>query len=370
MKPDGAALPLNKIWSSWTKPKVFPRKDQSKLTSTKYKVALSAWAALLFLICFGLGYPTLNRYDPTSIPGLSDSLQYYRLVQSGPAAAAGHWKYRVLVPYLAKPIYWMVRGRLGSWNPTAFALLIINSIFCAATAFLVSILVYGMSRKSTMAVLAAFAYLLNFAVSNYQLSALVDSADAFFFALLTWALLRNQWMLLPPIALLAALSKETFVPIATVFALTWLLLEPADKKKKFLAVIAMAVVGLSTVSVLHSAIDHNLVFPWNVLSQEHAAGSVATSVFHVVAGWNLWMTIIWLPFVFLAARYIPKQWYWAALAAALTTLVLFVYNDPGPDPTRPFLSAGNIGRPIFNVAGPLFAASFAFAVEAFRHNEA
>jgi hypothetical protein len=338
------------------------------LTSTKNKVALSAWAALLFLICFGLGYPTLNRYDPTSIPGLSDSVQYYRLVQSGPAAASGHWKYRVLVPFLAKPIYWMVRGRLGSWDPAAFSLLMVNSIFCAATAFLVSILVYGMSRKSTMAVVAAFGYLLNFTVSNYQLSALVDSADAFFFALLTWALLRNKWMFLPPIALVAALSKETFIPIGTVFALSWLLLDPAARKKKTLAVIAMAIVGLSTVSVLHSVIDHDLVFPWNVLSHEHASGSVATSLLHVAVGWNLWITIIWLPFVFLAPKQIPKQWRWAVLGAAVITLALFVYNDPGPDPTQPFLSAGNIGRPIFNVAGPLFAASFAFAVECFQEN--
>ena len=338
------------------------------MTSTNNKIALSAWATLLFLICFGLGYPTLNRYGPTSIPGLSDSLQYYRLVQSGPAVATGHWKYRVLVPFLAKPIYWTVRGKLGSWDPTAFALLIVNSIFCAATAFLVSVLVFGMSRKSTMAAVAAFAYLLNFTVSNYQLSALVDSADAFFFALLTWALLRNKWTLLPPIALLAALSKETFIPIGTLFALTWLFLDSVAWKRKILAVIAMAVVGLSTVSVLHSVIDHSLVFPWNVLSHEHAEGSAAISTFHVVASWNLWITIIWLPFVFLAAKYIPKQWRWAALAAALTTLILFVYNDPGPDLSRPLLSAGNIGRPIFNVVGPLFAASFAFAVEAFQGN--
>jgi len=345
---------------------LFPRKVRPTLTSVKNEIALSAWATLLFLICFGLGYPTLNRYDPTSIRGLSDSLQYYRLIQSGPAAASGHWKYRVLVPFLAKPIYWIVRGRLGSWDPRAFSLLIVNAIFCATTAFLVSILVYGMFRKSTMAVVAAFAYLLNFTVSNYQLSSLVDSADAFFFALLTWALLRDKWMLLPAIALLAALSKETFIPIGTVFAFTWLLFDSAARKKKIIALIAMTIVGLSTVSALHSVIDHNLVFPWNVLSHEHATGSVATSVFHVVAAWNLWITIIWLPFVFLATKYIPRQWRWAALAAAVMTLVLFVYNDPGPDPTRPFLSAGNIGRPIFNVVGPLFAASFAFVAEDFQ----
>jgi hypothetical protein len=92
-------------------------------------------------------------------------------------------------------------------------------------------------------------------------------------------------------------------------------------------------------------------------------GSVATSLLHVPAGWNLWLTIIWLPFVFVAASHIPKPWRWAALAAAMTTVVLFVYNDPGPDPTRPLLSAGNVARPLFDAVGPLFAVSFAFAVE-------
>jgi hypothetical protein len=337
--------------------------------SVRKTVALSAWGTLLFLICFGLGYPTLNRYDPTSVHGLLDSLQYYRLIQYGPEAATGHWKYRVLVPFLAKPIYWISRGHLGSWNPVAFALLIVNSIFCAASAFLVSALVHGISRKSTMAVVAAFAYLLNFTVSNYQLSALVDSADAFFFVWLTWALLRGKWTLLPPIALLAALSKETFIPIGTLFALTWALSEPpVERKKKILAVIAMAILGLSAVSALHSVIDHTLVFPWNVLSHEHAVGRVAITLLHLAAGWNLWMTIIWLPFVFRAAKHTAKEWRWAALAAAMTTVALSVYNDPGPDLTRPWLSAGNVARPLFDVLGPLFAVSFAFAVEAFQES--
>jgi len=348
----------------------FLLKGLVEVDDLRRSAALSAWGALLLLICFGLGYPTLNRYDPTSIQGLSDSLQYYRLVQYGPEVATGHWKYRVLVPFLAKPIYWIARGRLGSWNPIAFALLVVNSIFCAASAFLVSTLVHGMSRKSTMAVAAAFAYLLNFTVSNYQLSALVDSADAFFFALLTWALLRGKWMLLPLIALLAALSKETFIPIGTVFALTWLLSEqPEEGRKKLLAVIVMAVLGLSAVSVLHSVIDHAVVFPWNVLSHEHGGGSLADSLLRLAASWNLWLTIVWLPFVVLAAKYIPQPWRWAALAASVTTIALFVWNDAGPDPTRPILSASNVARPLFGVVGPLFAASFAFAVEAFQEKE-
>jgi hypothetical protein len=334
--------------------------------NAKTAIALSAWGALLLLICFGLGYPTLNRYDPTSIRGLSDSLQYYRLVQYGPEVAAGHWRYRVLVPFLAKPVYWLCRGRLATWDPVAFSLLIVNSIFCAASAFLVAVLAHGISRKLTVAALAAFAYLLNFTVSNYQLSALVDSADALFFVLLTWALLRGKWALLPPIALIAAFSKETFIPIGTVFALTWLLLEsPGNRRIKILAVVVMAVLGLSAVSALHSVIDHTLVLPWNMASNERGSGSLADSLLRVPAGWNLWLTIIWLPFVFLAAKYIPKEWRWAVLAAAVATVALFVFNDVA-DTTRPILSGGNVARPLFDVVGAVFAVSFALAVEDFQ----
>ena len=41
---------------------------------------------MFFAICFGLGYPTLNRYDTSQIRGTSDSLQYFRLVVEGPSA--------------------------------------------------------------------------------------------------------------------------------------------------------------------------------------------------------------------------------------------------------------------------------------------
>src|SRR5580704_13984603 len=75
---------------------------------------ITLWA-MFFLVCLGLGYPTLNRYDPTKTVGMSDALQYSRLVVDGPQAAEGHWRYRVLVPFLAKPIYRLTAGRIGSW---------------------------------------------------------------------------------------------------------------------------------------------------------------------------------------------------------------------------------------------------------------
>jgi len=38
---------------------------------------------LFFLVCLGLGYPTLNRYDPRTSGGMIDSVDYYKLVTGG-----------------------------------------------------------------------------------------------------------------------------------------------------------------------------------------------------------------------------------------------------------------------------------------------
>jgi hypothetical protein len=333
-------------------------------------VVFAAWVVLLFVICFGLGYPTLNRYDPRSISGLSDSVQYYKLIEQGPEAATSHFKYRVFVPYLAKLIYRVAFGRLGSWNPTAFALLIVNSIFCAAAAFLVSVLAFMLSARRLIGVVAAFAYLLNFTLANYHLSGLVDSADAFLFVLLTWALMSRRWALLPAIGLLAGLSKETFIPIGFLFAITWVLSESSvERTKEVLAVIVMAVVGMTTVLVVRSAIDHSLVLPWNIVAQEHTiAGGFIYNLLRIGTEWNLWLTIVWLPFVFFAAQYIPEGWSRGALVGAVVTVALSAWNDVGRAAGRPVVSAGNVVRPLFDVVGPLFAISFALSVESLERN--
>ena len=319
-------------------------------------IALSAWGLLLFLICFGLGYPTLNRYNPASIPGLSDSAQYYRLVQYGPAAATSHWKYRVLVPYLAKPIYSAARGRLGTWNPVSFALLMVNSFFCGCAAWIVSALAYRLSGVVPVSMLAAFAYLSNFAVSNYHLSGLVDSADAFLFALLTLALISERRALLPAIGFVAGLSKETFIPIAFVFAGTWVLSErPGNRTRRMLAAVAMAAVGTMVLMAVRSAIDRTVVLPWEIVTQERSLSRwSADNLLNAVTGWSFWLTIVWVPFVFLAARRSPKQWRFAALAGAAVALALSAWNNAPP---------GNSARPVFDVLGPLFAVSFALAAE-------
>jgi hypothetical protein len=94
----------------------------------------------LFLISMGLGYPTLNRYDPRDVPGLYDAKAYYSMVVRQPLeegqADLGH---RILVPYLARPIYQLAKGRVHTWDPALFALLTVNSLFTSLTALLLAL---------------------------------------------------------------------------------------------------------------------------------------------------------------------------------------------------------------------------------------
>jgi hypothetical protein len=317
-------------------------------------LVLSGLSFLLFAICFGLGYPTLNRYNPPSIPGMTDTVQYSNLVGNGPQAAVAHWNYRVLVPFLAKPVYWAVRGRLGTWDSISFALLVVNSAFCAAAAFIVIILAKMLSANSAAAILAGFAYLLNFTVANYHLSGLVDSGEAFCVVLLIWAMMAHRWTLLPVIGLLAGLTKDTFIPIGFVFAATWVFLESnVERAKPILSIAAMSVVGVSTAMVVRSAIDRHLVTPWHMVAQENLIShGLVHNLVHVFGSWNLWLTIIWLPFVFLAGRRIPRGWRFGAFGAAGMIFVLSVWND----------AASNAARPVFDFLGSLLAISFALSV--------
>ena len=76
---------------------------------------------VFFCICFGLGFPVLNRFDPKT--GSPDSISYYKLVTGRPSEAGDLLRYRVLVPWVAKPFFWAGDHHLGSWSPVAFGLL-------------------------------------------------------------------------------------------------------------------------------------------------------------------------------------------------------------------------------------------------------
>jgi len=193
-----------------------------------------AWLWLLFfLICLGLGYSPLNRYDPGKLGGTSDVAQYRDIVVGrAPRRTAGaigafarlaqsENYYRVLVPYVAKPFYWLARGHVRTWDTALFGLLVANAIFTATTACLLVAIGYRLTLDFSTALLGATLYLLNFCVANLNLVGLIDSAEGCFVMVIVWSLLTGRWFLLPLWGVFGALAKETFAPLSAMFVFGW-----------------------------------------------------------------------------------------------------------------------------------------------------
>ena len=308
--------------------------------------------SLFFLICMGLGYPTLNRYDPQSVPGLDDSIGYASLVTGG--NRGGDEAHRVLVPYLAKPIYWLAKDRLHTWNPVSFALLTVNSFFIATTAYLLILISDRVLGNHAVALVSGLLYLANFAVANFNLSGYVDSAVNCMMIAVAWALLTDRWWLLPIWGVLGALAKETFIPLSAVFALAWWFMCWRQGKLKLsrLAWIgAMIAVGFASLILVMDRVSPGsspMAFAasrWdpNGAGYFYLAGLigclVARETFYVF-GWLL-------PLGIWRLGRLPKTWVVASVCAALAALAMGAYDNAG----------GNTVRPIFSAIGPLLSLS-------------
>ena len=121
-------------------------------------------AVVFFLICFGLGYPILNRYDPGMVPGASDAAGYADAVRSPMSIAA----YRIFVPALAKPFYWLANGRVATWDPARFGLLVATSILTASTAVAIVAIGLRCGLAYGTSLLGAMLFLVNFAVPELE----------------------------------------------------------------------------------------------------------------------------------------------------------------------------------------------------------
>ncbi len=314
---------------------------------------------LFFLICMGLGYPTLNRYDPRSTPGVTDSEGYYSMVLGG--TDAGDESHRVLVPYLAKPIYWLVNNHLHTWNPVFFALLVVNSFFIATSASLLVVVGYRIVDDNATAMLAGFVYLLDFAVANFNLSGMVDSAVNCLLMAVVWALLTERWWLLPVLGILGALAKETFVPLSFVLALTWWLTAFRRGTSQLLQLVWIAAilpVGFVTVNFLMSMGPS----PYSPMSFAASRWAKSGSSFLYLSGLYRCLfarefiyTFAWLiPLGIWRLGRLPRTWVIGSTCAGLAALAMGAYDD----------ALGNATRAVFSAAGPLLSLSVAlFLVE-------
>jgi hypothetical protein len=309
--------------------------------------ALLLWV-LFFLICFGLGYPILNRYDPGKIPGLSDAAGYCDEVKN-PLSV---FSYRPLVPALAKPFYWMAEGHISTWNPALFGMLVSTSILTAATAVIIIAIGLRCGFSYVTSLVGALLFLVSFAVPNWNLAAYIDSGEALFLALVAWSLLSARWYFLPLWAIPGSLSKETFAPFAFVFAIVWCLADRPLRLGRLLWVFALGF--LACIGVLMSFSPSGGFFSGALHYSASMAEYHNVGFFHALLrclrAREFWYTFIWLlPLGLLRLNRLDRRWIWAAAATFLLALTFGAYND----------ALGNTARALFNISGPLLSLSAA-----------
>ena len=310
---------------------------------------------VLFLICFGLGYPTLNRYDPrTSLP---DSAVYAKIAMDGPGAEPGHFRFRVLIPYLARSVYSLANAHVGSWDPLLFGFLVVNSMFVASTAFLLLQIGLAHLGEYAVALVGTTLFLLNFAVPNDQLAGLVDGGEGFFLIATVASMFFRRWWLLPAIGILGALTKESFVPFSITLAGTWWLMSERLRPHRLstgLWLFCMIVVEMATVTVLQSSISGHLIWPWSFALSLNSHSNYARNFVAWLTDRSSWYVLIWLlPLGLPRMGRFPRPWVAASATATLVALILNAYYGGMGG------GGGGVGRFVFDVAGPLLSLSAA-----------
>lgn len=314
------------------------------------RTATVALFLVFFVLAAGLGYPTLNRYDPTVTPATVDSKTYVDIVEKGPRAADdSHRRFRVLVPFLARPVRDLVDGRLENWDETLFALLIVNAAFVAAAG---ALLVWVASHLGPGSVLAGFLLLINPVVPNFHLAGLTDSAELFGFVLLTALLFKRQWSWIPILGVLS-LAKETFYVMGVVYAALWYVATFRREGLRPIAVGALAgfgLIGSASVMLIRRSIDGYWIWPWEVAESLQISPSLMEGLRDQFAQQILYFTFGWL--VLLALPRLRAQlgaWLVAAWGSAAIAIFLGAWAGAG----------GNVVRPLYAVLGPLLCFSAA-----------
>jgi len=311
--------------------------------------------ALFFAICCGLGYPSLNRVDWRQAGGLEDVVTYANLITSPPTPdPAEHMQFRILVPYLARPIYRMAKGRIGTWDPIMFGLLMVNAFFTAFTAILLVTVVNRQLGSYPVALGAALLFLLNFAIPNLRLAGFVDAGEAFFLMLLVWALFDQRYWILPIAGILGATAKESFVPFLIVFTLAWWLSSRKSMhapKPAAAWIVSSWLAALAALALVQWTITHAFRSPLRFGLDLRGDTPYFAHVLNSFRDRNFWYIFVWLlPLSLVRLDRLPRDWRIATTATCAAAFALDAYYGGQP---------GTIGRALFTIAGPLLSASAA-----------
>ena len=328
----------------------------TKIATKVAAIRLATLFCIFFLIACGLGYPVLNRYDPRQTTGLSDVKNYAALVTGTASVDAGHVRFRVLVPWIARPFYHFAQGRIASWDPVMFGLLIANSLFVAGTAvFIVMLGVKAGNGNSTVGLVGALLYLANFAVPNLRLVGLVDAGEGFFLLALFWSLGELQLWALPLIAVLGALTKESFIPFSMVLTASWWLIRSNQSRKYSFPdvgwIVTSWVLSLATMIALQWSVAGSYVNPLEFGLALHRGHNYPGHFVDSLHDRNLWYIFLWLlPTAIPNLKRLPKSWFIPVAATCGMAFMLDAYFGGAP---------GTVGRALFSIAGPLLSLSSA-----------
>lgn len=313
---------------------------------------------LFFAVCLGLGYPILNRYDPRSTAGVLDVSRYAAMVEGNVNEAGLELTivtHRKLVPLLAQPLFPLFEGRTGSMDPALAALLVVTSLFAAGIALLIHNISELLFGETTISLLAPALFLLSFAVPNYYLTGLVDSAEGFFLTLLVWLLLTNRWAWIPVVAVLGTVAKETFFPISVAFLAGWQISQGregwAGKRKIWSVVFLLA--GLSTIVALFATAEYETVStPWQFAAALRADDPASPwhALLRILTSHGLIYVFLWLlPAGLWRLKRLPRPWLIAMTVATAVVISLGVFDNSG----------SNVDRPLFSILGGALSISTA-----------
>jgi hypothetical protein len=170
-------------------------------------------------------------------------------------------------------------------------------------------------------------------------------------AAVIWSLLGGKWYLLPAWAVFGALAKETFVPFSCLFAFTWWLVERRGRGASDLKwIAALALVGLATVTTVHSLVAGHFRWPWDIAGQARAPVNFFVALWHCLSERSFWYVFGWLiPFGICRLKYFPKPWLVASVVTSIFAIILGAYSNAG----------GTVGRATFDIIGPLLSLSVA-----------
>ena len=314
---------------------------------------------MFFLISAGLGYPTLNRYDPRQ--ALPDAAIYAKMAIEGPSAVSTHLRFRVLVPYLACMVFELARNHTGSWEPMMFSFLVVNAGLVATTAYLLFRMGLAIAQQVSIALLAAGLYLLNFAVANLHLAALVDSAEAFFLMALVGSMFYRRWFLLPMWGLIGTVAKESFLPFSVAIMIAWCIRSGKRDWRIAVWIAITTVVELATLVILQSSVSGHMVSPWSFLFSMSSPTGHMANLWNSLIDRNSWYVLIWLlPLGIAGWKRMPHDWTAATEVGIALAILLNAYHSTVGG------GGGGLGRYVFNISGPLLSLSAAIFLAEWR----